>query len=70
MEITPTRRTTCKECATGGKLKFLPCADHHLVIPVELCAHEHNSVTFIQNGVGVTCHDCGSTTLLEIEGAN
>jgi ribosomal protein S27E len=68
MEITPTRRITCKECATAGQLKWLPCADHHLVIPVEMCGHEHNSVIFIHNGVGVSCHDCGSITILEIGG--
>lgn len=58
--ITHTRARHCTECATTGKLKWLPCADHHLIIPQELCAHEHNSVIFIENGVGAKCHDCGS----------
>jgi hypothetical protein len=60
IDITATRARHCKECSTAGKLKWLPCADHHLVIPEELCAHEHNSVIFIHNGVGAKCHDCGS----------
>jgi hypothetical protein len=60
MDITATRSRICKECAEEHRLKWLPCAKHHLVIPVELCAHEHNSVVFTQNGVGAGCHDCGS----------
>jgi hypothetical protein len=68
MDITATRPRHCRECATTrGRIKWLPCADHHLVIPVEMCAHEHNSVIFIKNGVGVSCHDCGETTTLETE---
>jgi ribosomal protein S27E len=67
MEITPTRRITCKECATEkGRIQFLPCGEHHLIIPAEMCGHEHNSVIFIHNGTGVSCHDCGTITTLEI----
>jgi hypothetical protein len=60
MTATETRRKTCDGCASSGKLTWLPCAEHHLVIPTELCGHEHSSVIFIHNGVGVSCHDCGN----------
>jgi hypothetical protein len=50
----------CKECAETGRLKWLPCGTHHLVIPAELCGHENTSQIFIHNGEGLGCHDCGT----------
>ena len=57
----------CKDCAATGKLKWLPCGTHHVIIPSEMCAHEFTSQIIIENGEGLTCHDCGTQISLVTE---